>query len=113
MAAQLLVPVRAARSADDHEPGVVHPAGMQGGQRPHGDVGALQRLDAPDVEQERAAGAVEAEGALGHAAVARREESVVDAEGHDLDAVSLGVVQLHELVAPRRRRRRGGRRSSR
>ncbi len=65
------------------------------GQRPHRDVEPFERLDAPDEEQHRMV--AEPERGPRAAAIARREERVIDTRGHDLDATGCGAVEAVEL----------------
>ena len=73
----------------------------QGG---HGHAGALQRLDPADEQQQRAT-VGQAQGPAGLGPVARAEEGVVDAGGHDPDPVRVGAVELGELGGLDRARR--------
>ena len=86
----------AAGAADDDERGV-GPA--ERGQRAHGDVEALQRLDAPDEQEHGAVAEVEVvQRGAGAVAGAGREEGVVDAGRDELDAAAVGAVEALELV---------------
>ena len=77
-----------------------------------GDIRPLQRLDAPDEQQQGAVtGKAERPSRVG--TVAGREESVVDPERHDLDPVRVGPVQLDQLIDLDRSTRREARRSNR
>ncbi len=67
------------------------------GERAHGDLDALERLDPTDEHQQwRIA---EPEGAAGCRLVARGEQGVFDAGRDDLDPVGLGAVEALELAA--------------
>ena len=90
----LLVAVRAARAADDHQQRI---RSVQLGQGAHRHVRALQRLDPPDEQQD---GDVErqVEGAPGPAAITRREERVLDPRGDHLDPAGGVAVQPAELA---------------
>ena len=72
--------------------------GVELGEAPHREVGALQRLDAPG-EQHDVAVDGQAELRRGLAPVAGREHGVVDAGRHDLDAVGIGAVERDQLRA--------------
>ena len=85
-----------ARAADDHERGL-DPAAQQARQGLHRDVGALERLDAPDEEQQRPVGG-QRQGPASLDVVAGGEEGVVDARRHDGDAGGIGAVELDQLV---------------
>jgi hypothetical protein len=85
-ALQRLLAVRAARAPDDHQ--AVGPPvadGLQLGQGLDGGVGALERLDPADEEEEPAVER-EPEGPAGLGPVAGTEEGVVHAERDDADA---------------------------
>ena len=87
----------AAAGPADHDQRGVGPA--KRGEGAHRDVEALERLDATDEEQHRTVAEREVgEGAPGPGPVAGREEGVVDAGRHDLDARRVGAVEPHELV---------------
>src|SRR5207245_5895229 len=72
-----------AGAADHEQDGVLL---VERGQRAYRHFEALQRLDAADEEQDRALGRSEAQRGAGAAAAPGREEGVVDAGRHDLDA---------------------------
>ena len=67
------------------------------GQRPHRDVGCLQRLDAADEQQHRRVDG-QVERTAGATAFAGREERVLDAGRDDLDATLRVAVQAAELA---------------
>ena len=81
-------------AADDHELGarVVHLR-----ERADREVGALESLDATDEQQQRSI--AQAELSPRRAAVAGREHQVVDAGCDHFDAVGVGAVEAHELLA--------------
>src|SRR5947209_895998 len=64
-------------------------------QATYGEIGALQRLDAPDEQQH--ALRVEPEAPACGLLVARREHAVVDTGGHDLDALAIRHVTVDVL----------------
>ena len=104
---QRLLPVRPAGPADDHQPVGLPAVLEQLGQRLDRHVGALERLDAADEEQQAAVEG-EAEGAAGLGPVARAEERVVDAGRHDADAPGVAAVERHDLVGLDGARRQHG-----
>ncbi len=83
------------RSADDREHRVTT-TGAQFNECLQGEVHALEGLQASHEEQQRRH-TVKAQGVTRLGPVARREERVLDTEGHDVDALGVGVVELHEL----------------
>ena len=89
--------MRPARAAHHDEAVGLAPAVEQLGQRLDGHVGALERLDAPD-EEEEAAVERETEGAPGLGPVPGTEEGVVDARRHDPDAPGVAAVERGDLV---------------
>ncbi len=93
-----------ARAADDDEQGV-GPAAGDLGEGTDGDVEALEGLDAPDEQQDGAAG-LQTEGGAGAALVTGREEGVQHPRGDDLDPGGVGAVVSDEVVGLGRARRR-------
>jgi hypothetical protein len=93
-AGQLGLALGAARPAHQQQGRGVGPLG-QGGEGPHGDTGPLEGLDAAHEEQHRAL--AQAQEGPGLPLVAGGEEVVVDAGGHDLDALGDGAVQPFQL----------------
>ncbi len=89
----MIIALDPARAPDDQHagPGITQPR-----QRLYGDIDTLQRLDAADEEQHGLI--AEAEGLTSTAAGTRREEGVVDARRHDLDAARISAVMTHEFV---------------
>ena len=94
MAPSAAVAVGAAGAADEDQHGVVS---VQPGERPYGHVGALERLDPPDEQQDRPVGG-EAERAARAAAVTGGEEGVLDRRRHDLDDAVRVAVEAAELA---------------
>ena len=94
---QGLLPVGAAGAAHHHEAVGLAPGLEQLGQGLDGHVGALERLDPPD-EQEEATIERQAEGAAGLGPVAGAEERVVDPGRHDADARRLAAVERRDLL---------------
>ena len=90
----LALPVGTARATDHEQPRASVAERGQGANR---HVDPLERLDAPD-EQQHGAAVVELE--RGACATPRpgREERVLHAGGHDLDAIGLGAVVTDELA---------------
>ena len=96
-ALQRLLAVRPAGAPDDHQV-VRPPAGAaELGQGLDGGIGALERLDPADEEEEPAIER-EPEGPAGLGPVARPEEGVVDPEGDDADAAGVGAVERGDLL---------------
>jgi hypothetical protein len=91
---RLDVALGSAGSADDDEAGT---RVAERGKRPDRHVGALERLDAPDEQQQRSVD-VEAERTAGPRLVAGREERVLDAWSDDLEAALRFAVVEAELI---------------
>ena len=71
---------------------------MQLGERTHRDIGALQRLDAPDEQQHRTIEWAGRARLRAPAAIARREERVLDSGRDDLDPARGLAVEAEELA---------------
>ena len=92
----------------DHHQAVGRPSvPAQLGQGLDGRIGALERLDPPDEEEEPAVEG-EPEGPAGLGAVARAEEGVVDPGGDDADAIGVRIVERGDLLGLDRARRQHG-----
>jgi hypothetical protein len=81
------------RAADDDQRGVL---ALDAGQHVDSHPEALEGLDPADEQQHRLL--PQSEGAAGPPLVARREEGVVHAGRHDLDAIGRGVVEDGQLA---------------
>src|SRR5207302_5519168 len=90
---ELKIAVGTAGPTDDDEAG--GGVALEIGQRPHGDVGALEALDAADEEKHGAVAQPEYGARRG--AGTGRERAVVDAGSNDLDALRRSRVQPLEL----------------
>ena len=106
-ALERLLPVGTARAPDDHQVVRLAARGAELGQGLDGGIGALERLDPADEEEEPPIER-EPEGPAGLRAVARPEEGVVDPEGDDADAARVGAVERGDLLGLHAARRQHG-----